>query len=348
MDIKEIFVHNKKIVSDYLTRIITEKRKEWVLTNRWGSDSLDRLLEFMLAGKMVRGSIVLWIADEFSSGNTESLPGAAAMELLQAALLIHDDIMDDDDTRRGLPSIHKQYETLGSKYHYDDQQHFGTSMAICLGDLALFLAFEELAKLQDVEVISLFSKSISIVGLGQMQDVSWGFQSEIPDAGDILSMYDHKTSMYTFTLPFLLGASIAHIDKSLSRRFQELGSVLGQLYQLRDDQLGLYSTHGTMGKSIGIDFVTGKKTPYYSLLLKRADDKDLQYLDSLLSKRSLDSHDLSDIHGLLEKYEVSSAIEDMMGKLEMQAKDHISGMKLSSSLENKLYSLLELCMKRST
>ncbi len=347
MDIREILDHNKKIVSDYLARIITEKRKEWALTNRWGSDSLDRLLEFMLAGKMVRGSIVLWIADEFSSKNTGSLPGAAAMELLQAALLIHDDIMDDDDTRRGLPSIHKQYELFGSEHLYRDQQQFGTSMAICLGDLAFFLAFEELSKLQDADVISLFSKSISIVGLGQMQDVSWGFQSEIPDAGDILSMYNHKTSMYTFTLPFLLGASIAHVDKSLSRQFQKLGSILGQLYQLRDDQLGLYSTHGTMGKSIGIDFVTGKKTPYYSLLLKRADDKDLKFIDSLLSKRSLDSHDLSDIHSLLEKYGVSPAIEDMIDELEMQAKHYISGMKLSCSLENQLYSLLELCMKRS-
>lgn len=106
MDIKQVLTDSKHSITDYLDTFFDRKRSEWETINRWGSDALDRLQEFMKEGKMIRGSLVLRMSSISGNYSKNVIHAAAAVEFLQAALLVHDDILDEDDTRCGLSSMH--------------------------------------------------------------------------------------------------------------------------------------------------------------------------------------------------------------------------------------------------
>jgi geranylgeranyl diphosphate synthase type I len=104
------------------------------------SESIKKINTLSLAGKMWRGLFVLFILQQITGSYTkESLHAAIAMELIQTSLLTHDDIIDNDMTRRGMPTIYAQYAQNGSI-------EYGKNMGICVGDIAIFLAYEALVQ----------------------------------------------------------------------------------------------------------------------------------------------------------------------------------------------------------
>ena len=340
---RQLLADRRELLSDHLKSFFANKRAHWSRLNEWGRDSLDRLERSVLRGKMVRGSLVLWAAQAYGAAPEDALPAAAAMELLQAALLVHDDVMDEDDVRRGLPSMHAQYRSLGSRRGLARPDHFGLSMAVCVGDLALFLAHEFLAKAGDASLVSLFCERSSVVGLGQMQDVFWGMGEELPSQEAILSMYAHKTSNYTFCLPLLLGARLAGAPAPDLEALDDLGLALGKLFQLRDDELGLYGGD-SLGKSVGLDLVSGKKTLHYSLLLSLASADERSRLRAIQESGVLDEGSLSFARSLLEKYDVRSLVRSQADVLFAAAESFIDA--LSVGDKAFLGSLLRFVLER--
>lgn len=305
MDVLLALNEEKKAIIAYLEEFFASKNDEWVHINKWGPDALERLLVFTSKGKMLRGALVLWSTKMLGGTKEDALPVAAAVELLQSALLAHDDIIDKDDERRGLPTVHKQYAAVDDSVN--DADHFGMSMSICLGDLALFLAYELVSK-TTAAISVLFSKLAGVVCLGQMQDVYFGESSILPDDATVLSMYEHKTATYTFTLPLVLGVLIAN-KPELKDSFEELGSVLGKLFQLKDDELGLFGTE-VLGKPLGSDIVLAKKTLYYVLLMTFVSDDEREKILSLQKERDLSVESLQFVRSLVMKY----AVKDLVAK----------------------------------
>lgn len=349
MELQAELAEKKGRIAASLDSFFARKRKEWSVINRWGPDLLDRLLAYTKQGKMLRGALVLWTASLYGKEH-DALEAAAALELLQSALLIHDDVMDEDDLRRGKPTMHMQYEALGMREGIARADHYGVSMAVCAGDAALFLAYELLShvRMKSHERLSRsFSEMVAIVGLGQMQDVHFGASAQVPSQEDILSMYEHKTATYTFSLPLLLGAIIGGAQEEDLAAFDELGKVLGKIFQLKDDELGLFSTADSLGKSVGIDIVAGKKTVLYALLLESATPAERERLRMLQSSQALDECSLSFVRGLLEKYSLRAAVHERVASLALEARRLIANLPLPASGKVFFERLLAFNLSRS-
>lgn len=219
------FTEYKKLIDDFLRRYLAEKKKSLSAINPYGDDLVDRILPMVTAGKTIRGSLVL-LAYCFTNDkpSRDAIKVAAALELLQTALVIHDDIMDKDDTRRGLSSIHVQYKS--------------DAMAMCVGDVLFFMAFELLGSMNvDAEilarVIQLVGREYQFVGVAQMADVS----KKAKTKEDILRLYTYKTARYTFAVPLVIGATLAGSSGDVIDNLSAFGENVGVLFQIRDDIL---------------------------------------------------------------------------------------------------------------
>jgi geranylgeranyl diphosphate synthase type I len=213
--------HYKKEVDAFLTTFLASKQHAFRQVNHWGPDAIGKIRGIVSEGKTIRGSLVLYVHDILKGQRKdEALRVAAAYELIQTGALIHDDIMDHDTLRRGIPALHVQYGNEG--------------LAICVGDILFFLAQELLDK-TPVQKIS--AQIFQEVGIAQMQDISFGLKKKPPTKDEILSLYKYKTARYTFSLPMMAGATLAGAEKKTIRLFEKLGESMGILFQIQDDRL---------------------------------------------------------------------------------------------------------------
>lgn len=250
----------KKDVDAYIRSYLNTSKTEFC-NLQWTNDAFLRIAKFAVAGKTVRGSLIVYTYRMFQRTMPESvLMAAAAIELYHAALLVHDDIMDRDLIRRGMPSIHSQYEHLAATKNGSDIAHFGISQAINLGDVCMFLASTLISRINAASVSVVFSRELTAVALGQMQDVAGGHIPSSYTTNDILSLYLHKTARYTFSLPFAVGALLAGIDSKVVATLELLGEKLGILFQIRDDELSSSGDISVTGKPTGSDTKNRKQT----------------------------------------------------------------------------------------
>ncbi len=226
-----LFKTYKTLIDTFLLRFLEEKKSSLAQVNTYGPDLIDRIKKIVIAGKTIRGSLVL-LAYCFTNKipSEDAIKAAAAMELFQTALVIHDDIMDHDDVRRGIPAMHVQYKS--------------ESMAMCVGDVLFFLAFELLGSIKTDEVtlgriIRLVGREYESVGVAQMADVDKRKKTKL----ETLSLYTYKTARYTFALPLMLGATLAGrpaqagTTKEMLKYLESYGVSVGVLFQIQDDKL---------------------------------------------------------------------------------------------------------------
>jgi geranylgeranyl diphosphate synthase, type I len=335
------FATKRGPIAAALRSLATRRGAELAALPGGGPESLERIVEFCLRGKMIRGCLV-FLGAELAHGacDAEALAGvAASMELLQAGLLAHDDIMDRDETRRGAPTIHARYAAeiaAGPAQRKpsaaSDAPHIGESLGICLGDLCYFEAFGELALALSGnprcrEALALCSGLLSEVALAQMADVRWGAsREEVPEA-EILAMYRCKTARYTFSLPLALGAIAASGgvgSGELIPLLMELGESLGILFQIRDDELGLFGDESSTGKALGSDLREGKKTLFRSRLLAAAPRSELPRLERLFGGgASAGPEDLAYIRRLSEELGVADGLGLLSRRVEAKARELI-------------------------
>lgn len=307
-----------------------------------GGDAQGRILEFCLRGKMIRGCLVYLGAE--AAGATQAAANdslaacAAAMELFQAGLLAHDDIMDRDETRRGAPTLHALYAAASRNRGEADPAHVGEALGICLGDLCYFEAYALLArgavgKAGAAELLALCSSVLGEVAVAQMDDVAWGASRAEPPQESILAMYRCKTARYSFSLPLAAGALLAG-DPELARRLGGLGESLGILFQLRDDELGLFGSPGTTGKGLGSDLREGKKTLFRARLLEAArlpaaavPDPELARLARLFGGGvGADAEDLAFIRRQAEELGVAASLAEIKATEEGKARSVLRGL----------------------
>lgn len=257
-------IQYKSLIDTHMRVILKQHAQKLSEVNTWGSEVLARLHPFIVSGKSIRGCLVVYIYSLFQ----EKIPPyvldvAASLEFFQSGLLIHDDIMDDDETRRGLPSMFIQYEALAKNDRAAQPRRFGISMAISAADLCYFAGYQLLKSIPDTylsRIISLVSGELSAVTIAQMQDVAGSHLRKRFSKDDILSLYRYKTSRYSFTLPMMLAAIIADTDASTLHRLEQLGETWGLLYQIRDDELAVSGDTGVTGKPVGSDKNNSKQT----------------------------------------------------------------------------------------
>ena len=321
------FISYKTEISDFLTDFIVQKQ-QGLKDSYFSQDVFERLMPLATSGKMLRGSLLINTYKKLSGQkySTEVLQAAAALELAGTSFLIHDDIIDQDDLRRGQETLHFQYKKLGEQKKYQNAKHFGESLAICIGDIVFFLVYE----LLPADLVKLFSQQLTLTALGEMHDVELALMSgEKVTKDDILQMYLDKTASYTISLPLMAGAILAKQNKKATAQLNELGKTLGLIFQIKDDELGLFGDKSKTGKPVGADIREGKKTLYYYYLLKKVEDR--KKLLQTFGNSNISETEIDEIIELMNNHKIRELVENNFKKLELQAQVckslHLLGLK---------------------
>lgn len=326
---KDYFAERKELLCRHIWDTCRGEASVLEHINPMAVKVLEQLAEFTCRGKMIRGSLVSVGAGLVDGSVCDaSLPLGAAMELLQSALLIHDDIMDRDTVRRGKKTLHTLFSEDAARDGILDAAHLGESLGICLGDISFFLAFDlvgEAGRLsgKDRDVNHLCSKEMSVVGSAQMLDVSWGSCWGDPGISDVLNLYRYKTGRYTFSLPLSAGALVAGANEEMRRCLERFGELVGIIFQIRDDELGLFASEDVLGKPVGSDIAEGKRTIFYLELFAAADEGQKRELGQLFGRGSAGPDEVKRVRQLCGQLGVRTKIDDRLDTLHREAEGEL-------------------------
>jgi geranylgeranyl diphosphate synthase type I len=277
-------------------------------------------------GKRFRASFCYWghRAVAPTPADEEALVRAcASLELLHASALVHDDLMDASDTRRGRPATHRGFETEHRRDGWrGDPEQYGASAAILLGDLLLSWADELLRRCglpitQVAPALEVFDRCRSEVIAGQFLDVSVQARGRA-DVDAAMTVLRYKSAKYSIERPLHIGAALAGASASTMHALTEYGLPLGEAFQLRDDLLGVFGDPGTTGKPAGDDLVEGKRTVLVALALDAAPPADAALLDRSLGT-ALSPGDVAELRRIIETSGASAQVEAVIDELATHA-----------------------------
>lgn len=282
----------------------------------------------------------------------------AAIELIQACALIHDDILDRSDTRRGNPTVHRRFEAEHSGADWaGDSAHHGSSAAILIGDLALAWADDLVhghlpvpdapapAVLPPVAG-SLWSRMRTEVLGGQLLDIT----NEVSADESVDAAYrvmEYKTAAYTVARPLEIGAALGDSSPELSAALRRIGTGLGLAFQLRDDLLGAVGDPEQTGKPSGDDLAAGKRTVLVALALAGSDPATADTLRGLLG-RELSAAELATARGILTESGALTEVERQIDHHLSAALAEISELDVSATARDDLAALARRIAHRQT
>jgi len=348
----EIFRDYKKSIAAHIEAYLSEWERNSGLVNRWGADTANRLRDFIKGGKMLRGGFVLLAARMYGADVEKVLPIAAAMEFFQSAFLIHDDIMDRDTLRRGKKSLYFQYEEMARNEYVGEAKRAGQSLGICLGDLAFFQGFELLSRVECAPNIrqsltALASKEYAKVVLAQMEDVYFGLLQEEPDEQKILGVYRHKTARYTFSLPLMLGAIFAGTEDRQLKILSELGEQMGLIFQIKDDEIGLFGDNSEIGKPVGSDIMEDKKTLFRLYLMRESSEEERAALKKIFGHSRIDNKKIAFVRDMMRQKTVLTHVQKLLEKLHNGSRELIEKLEITEEGRKRLENLLDYSIKRT-
>lgn len=236
-------------------------------------DALERIKDHCLRpAKRLRASLMITGYELLGGANFNNILDASlSIELVHTALLIHDDIMDQDEIRRGSLTTHKQYERQHSKnLNHGDAEHYGISQALNTGDIALLLGHQILSQSNfepeiRLKAVSRLLSGAIRTGYGQGFDMYLEAKGKATET-DIIDLHTAKTAIYTYENPLHVGAILANADKKELNILSRFALPAGIGFQLQDDILGLFGDPQKTGKAADSDLKQGKMT----LLIRKA------------------------------------------------------------------------------
>lgn len=291
-------------------------------------DSINYILR--LGGKRLRPLLVLESASLFGSSSADVMKTALVVELFHNFSLMHDDIMDDADLRRGKPTVHTKWNT---------------PTAILGGDALLVLTYQlinELPALLRAEILQTYNKTAIEVCEGQQMDMNFEEHDSVL-ISDYLEMIRLKTAVL-MGASCKLGALVAGGDKQAQDKLYSFGESLGIAFQLKDDYLDCFGSED-FGKKKGGDIIEGKKTYLYL--------KSLELLDSGGKAGLVDAMELDDdkekvtvVKGIFEDSGAKAASSELMEEYFSKAKEALGRVSVPENQKASLYQLAEEIWKR--
>ena len=255
-----------------------------------------------LAGKRVRPYLTLIGCGLCQGEIEEALPAAVSIELLHNFTLLHDDIMDRAETRRGEPSVFKKWNE---------------NTAILSGDAMYARAFKELqyygrteaySKSQYRTILDIFLKCAETVCEGQAFDLDFENRSDV-SLDEYLHMIEGKTAAL-ISGAFEMGGAVAGANSERLEKLEFIGQKIGVAFQIQDDLLDATADPEKFGKKRGGDIIEGKKTYLTLLALQRCNNKQREILENILSLKDPDSSHINKVINIYEDLDVVSASEE--------------------------------------
>jgi geranylgeranyl diphosphate synthase type I len=317
--------------------------------------------QFLSGGKRFRALFCYWgyraVHDAGHAQESDVLDPvvgvASALELFHAAALVHDDIIDRSDTRRGGPSAHRRFASLHTAEEWDGSAaDFGTSSAILLGDLLLGFSSDMLdealidtAPARAAGVRREFGSMRAEVIAGQYLDIleesSWrrGPESDLLPRAERVIVY--KAAKYSVQAPLLLGGLLAGGTLGQLDVLREFGLPLGIAFQLRDDLLGVFGDSRVTGKPSGDDLREGKRTVLIALARRTLPGSARRLLDELLGDPDLDDGQIGTLQSTINASGAAAEVERMIERNATRATRALDDAPLASSAVNRLRDLAQ-------
>jgi geranylgeranyl diphosphate synthase, type I len=313
---------------------------------------LSKLQEFSLSGKILRGSFVLYSYDlHGGKENNHVLTIASAIEIIHSSILIHDDILDHAQFRRGKPSVHQFYNKKGTHKKVKDFS-YGINMGIAGGDIGYFIGISLISSALDIhpqknEIISFVTEEFLQVLMTQMVEYDWSTTHYEPKAHEILDIYRYKTANYSFVLPFLLGGKLAGIPKIVLPILAAYTESLGMIFQLQDDWLDIFGLKDTIGKEVGTDIKDNKKTFYRYLLFQESTPKEKNILKNIFGNTEINFHDYDIIFEISKKNGIVGKYKKFLLSYVKEAKKALEVLPYSNLHKQVLSDLIEYSVTRT-
>jgi geranylgeranyl diphosphate synthase type I len=270
-------------VTTRLDEMFVEEGARWRALSPDLGAPIESLHRFVLnGGKRLRPAFCYWgfVAAGGDPDDPRVIDAGAAFELLQAFALVHDDVMDGSDTRRGARTTHLAYADRHEEYEWRGEvRRFGEGVAILIGDLAHVYADRLLPHdLPDVQRV--WDELRIELNIGQFLDLLGTARGD-HDRSTARRIARYKSGKYTIERPLHLGAALAGKLGELETHLSAYGDPVGEAFQLRDDLLGAFGQEDVTGKPVGDDLREGKPTLLLAHATEQATPAELEALQSV-------------------------------------------------------------------
>lgn len=329
----------------YLKTFFDKKRKSGGKIDKIVVDSINALEDYSLGGKKLRGALSV-LGYQIAGGKNYSaiLQVSCGIELLHSFILIHDDIIDKDKTRRGKQTLHKLFSRKKG-------EHFGISKAIVIGDIGAFLGYELIVNSEFPS--DRLNKAILVLNdfllktmYGEMLDIDFDFKKKI-SWDEILKVRTYKTAYYTFVMPLVVGALLGGSKYKSLKLFEGYGVPIGIAFQLIDDILGVFGDPQNTGKSNENDIREGKKTFLYAKALELSKGEGKQFLLRWYGSDNLDEDKIAKIRGIIRGSGSLDYSQQITKEMTLKGKKFIHKITRDIKQQEMLASLADFIINRN-
>lgn len=320
------------------------------------ADVARALTSAVRGGKRLRAAFCLWGA-RGGAGGTDVAGGheaAAALEMFHLAALVHDDLMDRSDDRRGEPTVHRRFaDAHRASGGLGDPEQFGSAVAVLAGDLCLTWSDDLLADAVAAAVTgtargarAVWTQMRDQVIAGQFLDVLGQAQAET-DVARIGRVLRYKSAKYTVEHPLLLGGALAGAAPALMARYSAFGLRVGEAFQLRDDVLGVFGDPEVTGKPAVDDVREGKRTLLVAYAEEHADRPQRAVLERHLGDPGTDGDGVAAVREVLVDTGALDRVEERIGELVARARAELDAMAVDHRTRHALGALSDACAWRA-
>lgn len=285
-----------------------------------------------MGGKRIRPTLMLLAYNLFKDDPEKILSSACALETYHNYTLLHDDLMDNADVRRGQPTVHKKWNA---------------NLAVLSGDSMLVLAYQRMTECDShlAEVLRLFTETALEIGEGQQMDMEFETRNDVREE-EYIEMIRLKTSVL-LACAMKIGALLADAPADDADNLYRFGEKIGLAFQLQDDYLDVYGDPAVFGKAIGGDIVSNKKTYMLINAFNRADNAQRAELERWIRATDFDRQEkVKAVTGLYDEMGIARLAQQKIAGYFNESKTYLDRVGVSDERKSELMRYAQRMMKR--
>jgi geranylgeranyl diphosphate synthase, type I len=347
----------RTLLSERMAGFLDLQRGQLQEVSSDASELVDAIAQLADGGKRLRALLSYWgwrgaggarLADD-------AVQAGVAIELFQAAALIHDDIIDRSATRRGKPSVHRRFELNHAERGWAlDPAHFGQAAAILTGDLCLSFSEEVFAGIPAASGSArlIFNRMRTEVMAGQyldvLEEVAGPGRPSGEAVGRALRILRYKSAKYSSEHPLCLGGALAGAGPQLIAAYSAFSLPLGEAFQIRDDVLGVFGDPATTGKPAGDDLREGKRTVLIGLAVDRCSPAEAEFIQAKLGLPDLDDGEIDNLRAIIEGCGALAEAESMISAFSSDAYSALEELPVEDTVAGALRALADRAVQRTS
>lgn len=285
-----------------------------------------------MGGKRIRPTLMLLAYNLFKDDPEKILSSACALETYHNYTLLHDDLMDNADVRRGQPTVHKKWNA---------------NLAVLSGDSMLVLAYQRMTECDShlAEVLRLFTETALEIGEGQQMDMEFETRNDVCEE-EYIEMIRLKTSVL-LACAMKIGALLADAPADDADNLYRFGEKIGLAFQLQDDYLDVYGDPAVFGKAIGGDIVSNKKTYMLINAFNQADNAQRAELERWIRATDFDRQEkVKAVTGLYDEMGIDRLAQQKIAGYFNESKTYLNRVGVSDERKSELMRYAQRMMKR--